>query len=157
MRVRMSLASLLLLTVVFAGLWAQENVLPKGEEELFGTWVNEKNSADVLHGQKVVVTADAMMIYSKASDLEACMQISWDISSKWADSDGNVWYNTLGTSVGGVYKGAKWQTLEKLSKSGTVWERAMNLLETGRFNPAFYPRNIDPKANYYQIFYRAGR
>ena len=129
-------------------------MIAKGEEEIYGTWVNADNRADVLHGQKAVVTADAMRIFSKASDLEPGMEVSWDITSKWTDSEGNVWYKTQGTSTGGMYLGARWQTLEKVSKSGLIWERAMNLLEMGRFNPAFYPRTMDPKGMYYRVLYR---
>jgi len=129
-------------------------VIAKGEEEIYGTWVNADNRADVLHGQKAVVTADAMRIFSKASDLEPGMEVSWDITSKWTDSEGNVWYKTFGTSTVGVFKGAKWQTLDKISKSGAVWERAANVLELGNFNPAFYPRTIDPNGAYYRILYR---
>ncbi len=56
--------------------------------------------------------------------------------------------------TGGRYKGAKWQALEKISKSGSCWERAMTLIEVGRFHPAFYPKVMDPKGNYYRVLYR---
>jgi hypothetical protein len=156
MKGRMCLAgvALLFLSMPEVRVWAQESVVAKAEEELYGTWANENNNADVLHGQKAVVTADGMKIYCKVSDPEPGMEVSWDISSKWTDSEGNVWYKTLGTGTGGLYKGANWQALEKVSKSGLIWERAMNLLELGRFNPAFYPRTIDPKGAYYRILYR---
>jgi hypothetical protein len=147
-------AAMLFLLMPEVSIWAQESVIAKGEEEIYGTWANENNRADVLHGQKVVVGPDAMRIFCKVSDPECGMEVSWDITSKWTDSEGNVWYKTLGTSTGGLYLGAKWQTLEKVSKSGKIWERAMNLLETGRFHPAFYPRTMDPKGIYYRVLYR---
>lgn len=153
-RMRFPIAALLLLSVIQVGGWAQEDVIPKGDEELYGTWVNEKNNADVFHGQKVVVTAAGMDIYSKASDPAPGMVVSWDITSKWTDSEGNVWYKTYGTSIGGVYKGANWQALEKISGSGTVWERAANYLDLGRFNPAFYPKTVDPNGASYRVLYR---
>jgi hypothetical protein len=146
--------ALLFLLMPEVRIWAQESIVAKVDEELYGTWANENSRADVLAGQKVVVAADAMKIYCKVSDQAPGMEVSWDITSKWTDSEGNVWYKTLGTSTGGLYKGAKWQTLEKVSKSGLIWERAMNLLERGRFNPAFYPRSIDPKGVYYRVLYR---
>lgn len=157
MRGRMCLFIAIQLVLSMSPVWGggkQENFVPKGKEELYGTWTNEKNSADVFHGQKVVVTAERMRIYTKVSDPAPAMEVSWEITSKWTDSEGNVWYKTLGTSIGGVYKGANWQALEKISKSGKVWERAMNLLETGKFNPAFYPRTIDPNGSYYRVLYR---
>ena len=159
MRVRTCLpgAALLLLAMIQIGGWAQEAVVPKGAEELFGTWANEKNLADVFHGQKVIVSADGMKIFCKVSDPDPRMIVTWEITGKWKDSEGNVWYKTLGTSTGGIYQGAKWQSLEKISKSGTVWERASILLETGRFNPAFYPKTIDPKGVYYRVLYRTAK
>lgn len=153
-RMRFPIAALLLLSIIQVGGWAQENVVQKGDEELYGTWVNEKNSADVFHGQKVVVTAAGMEIHGKASDPAPGMVVSWDMTSKWTDSEGNVWYKTFGTSISGAYKGANWQALEKISRSGTVWERAANYLDLGRFNPAFYPKTIDPNGAYYRVLYR---
>ena len=120
----------------------------------YGTWANEKNLADVFHGQKVIVTAEGMKIYCKISDPDPRMTVSWEITGKWKDSEGNIWYKTREISTGGIYQGAKWQSLLKISKSGTVWERATILLETGSFNPAFYPKLIDPKAVYYRVLYR---
>ena len=156
MKGRMWLAGVTLLLLLMPGVlaWAQEVILPKGEEEIYGTWVNADNRPDVLHGQKVVVAAEAMSIFCRASDLEAGMEVAWDITRKWTDAEGNTWYKTQGTSSAGMYRGARWQTLEKISKSGLVWERAMNLLETGRFHPAFYPRAMDPTGIYYRVLYR---
>ena len=153
-RMCLSVAALILLAMSPVWVCAQENVVPKSDEVLYGTWANEKNGADVCHGQKVVVTANAMEVYCKVYDPESSMEVSWEISSKWTDSEGNIWYKTFGTSTVGIFKGAKWQTLDKISKSGEVWERAANLLEMGNFNSAFYPRTIDPKGSYYRILYR---
>jgi hypothetical protein len=135
----------------------QETVLPKGAEELYGTWGNEKNLADVFHGQKVIVTAEGMKIFCKVSDPDPRMVVSWDIAGRWTDSEGNIWYKTREISTGGIYQGARWQSLQKISKSGTVWERATILLETGSFNPAFYPKTIDKKGVYYRVLYRTGK
>lgn len=135
----------------------QETVLPKGAEELYGTWANEKNLADVFHGQKVVVTAEGMKIFCKVSDPEPRMVTSWEITGKWKDSEGNTWYKTREMSTGGIYQGAKWQSLLKINKAGTVWERATTMLELGSFNAAFYPKTIDPKGVYYRVLYRTGK
>lgn len=135
----------------------QETVLPKGAEELYGTWENEKNFADVFHGQKVIVTAEGMKIFCKVSDPDPRMTVSWEITGKWKDSEGTIWYKTREISTGGSYQGAKWQSLLKISKSGTVWERATILLETGGFNPAFYPKTIETKGVYYRVLYRTAK
>jgi hypothetical protein len=152
-----SVAALFLMAMIQVKVWPQEAVVPKGAEELFGTWANEKNLADVFHGQKVIVTADGMKVFCRVSDPDPRMIVSWDITGKWTDSEGNVWYKTLGISTGGIYQGARWQSLEKISKSGTVWERATICLETGGFNPAFYPKTIDQKGVYYRVLYRTGK
>jgi hypothetical protein len=151
------IAVLLLSTMIQVRGWPQEPVIAKGAEELFGTWVNEKNAADVFNGQKVVVAADGMKVYCKVSDPAPRMIVSWEITGKWKDSEGNVWYKTLGTSTGGIYQGAKWQSLEKISRSGTVWERATICIEVGRFDPAFYPKTLDQKGVYHRILYRSGK
>ena len=156
MRGRMLLlsAALVILSMGQVRGWTQGDTVPKGDEELYGTWANEKNNADVFHGQKVVVGSEGMEIYCRVSDPAPDMVVSWEISSKWADSEGNIWYRTLGSSIAGVYKGANWQALDKISKSGAVWERAANFLDLGRFNPAFYPKTIDPNGASYRILYR---
>jgi hypothetical protein len=131
-----------------------ETVAKQSDEELYGTWVNEKALATVFYGQKSVVGPDAIDIYSQASDPAPGMVLSWEISSKWTDSEGNVWYKTFGARTAGAYPGLKFQALEKISGSGTVWERVVTVLETGRFNPAFFPRAIDPGAAYYRVLRR---
>jgi hypothetical protein len=147
-------AVMVLLSVLPAGVWAQGDVLPKGDEELYGTWVNGSGAPDLFHGQKAVVSAEEMQVFARLDDQAPGMLASWEIHRKWTDSEGNVWYETFGTATGGVYKGLNWQALEKISKSGSGWERAVNMLELGSFNPAFYPKTIDTKAAYYRVLYR---
>ena len=55
----------------------------------------------------------------------------------------------------GTYEGIKSQELYKLSKSGTIMERAWVDLGHGEFDPSKYPTEIDPKSYYYRILYRA--
>jgi hypothetical protein len=102
----------------------------KQNEQLFGTWTNEQNVGSVYDPQKVVIAIDGYKLYSKISDSVPSEENTWQIDSKWTDSEGNIWYKTFGTVTMGTYKGARWQELEKLSKSGTVWERALNALGT---------------------------
>lgn len=50
----------------------------------------------------------------------------------------------------------KTQELSKLSKSGTVMERAFVNFFIGEFDPSRYPTEIDPKLSSYRILYRMG-
>jgi hypothetical protein len=152
-----SVVVLLLASIVSVGGWSEEIVVPKGDEALYGTWANEKNLADVFHGQKVVVAAAGMKIFCKMSDPSPQMEVSWEITGKWTDTEGHTWYKTRGIGVAGIYQGCRWQALEKISKSETVWERAVIILELGRFDPSFYPKTIDPKGFYYRALYRTAK
>jgi hypothetical protein len=126
--------------------------LPKANEELYGTWINEQNGGDKYHPQKVVVTPDGYAGYSKISDSVPLFTWSLSIDKKWTDSEGGIWYKILGIGKG-VYEGEVSQELYKLSKSGTIMERAFVVV--GKFNPSDYPREIDPNSFSYRILYRA--
>lgn len=87
-RLPFPVVALILLLMVQVGGWAQLETVPKQpDEELYGSWVNAKALAYVLYGQKSVVGPDAMEIYGQASDPAPDMVVSWDISSKWTDSE----------------------------------------------------------------------
>jgi hypothetical protein len=144
----------LLLLFVFGSFCFGQNYVPSPNEELYGTWTNEQNSGDIYHPQKMVVTPDRYTLYYKISDSVPCMDNTWRIVSKWTDSEGNVWYKIFGGGIGN-WEGHNWLELDKLSKSGTVWERALSPVRD--FDPRFYPREIDPNHPYYRILYRAGK
>jgi hypothetical protein len=142
--------------LIVAGGCAPGKYVAKQNEQLYGTWTNQQNVGGVLSPQKAVVTVDGNKLYSKISDSVPSEENTFQIDSKWTDSEGNIWYKIFGTVTMGAYKGARWQELEKLSKSGTVWERALNALgASGEFNPQNYPPRIDPKYFEYRILYRA--
>lgn len=146
--------AVILLSIIALGANAQDKYLPKEHEELCGTWTNGQNGGDIFHPQKAVIIYDGYKLYSKISDSVPLEEGTFGIDSKWTDSDGNVWYKTFGTITGKVYKGYRWQEIDKLSKSGTVWERALNPIGVGDFSPGNYPTKIDLNEPFYRILYR---
>jgi len=159
--VMMVCSSLALLMLILVGGWAQAKYVPKPNEEIYGTWVNEETSAShfqALHFHKIVITADGSKDYLDVSDSVPVMDFTagavagW-IDSKWTDSEGNIWYKQFFEITNGRYKGNKMQELDKLSKFGTIWESQVSYVT--EFNANNYPTKIDPMSFTYSIFYRA--
>ena len=156
MKIRIQFLGVLLIVLAMIpfGANAQDKYVPKANEELYGTWTNEQNSKGIFHPQKIVSNADGYKLYTGISDSLAFEEGTMQIDRKWTDSEGNIWYKTFGIVTRGVYKGDRWQELDKLSKSGNVWERALTPLGTMEFNPNYFPTKIDPQQEYYRILYR---
>ena len=127
--------------------------VPKPNEECYGTWINEK-SINQGHIQKKVSTPDGNKDYLNVSDSAPIFEDEQQIYAKWTDSEGNIWYKTFGTVVAGAYKGTKWQELDKLSHSATVWEYVFTIVP--EFDPEYYPTKVDSQEMLYRIFYRVG-
>ena len=148
-------ATVIVLSILVTGGWAQQKYVPKTDEELYGTWTNGQNSGDWFRPQKLVLTADQYAVYGST---EALPTFTWmlRIDDKWTDTDGNIWYEVFAVGTG-CFKGHSTQELYKLSKSGSVMERALEMT-TGEDDPALYPKGVDPNAPVsYWILYRAGR
>lgn len=141
-----------LLALIQVGGWAQEKYVPKPNEEIYGTWVNEK-SVNFNHIQKAINTLDGWTEYFNVSDSVPLDKRKKEIDRKWTDSDGNIWYRIFGTAISGSYK-MKYKELDRLSKSGAVLESVFTEAYPD-FDSAEYPTKIDPKDTTYRIFYRA--
>ena len=132
---------------------AQYKYVPKPNEEIYGTWINQARLP-----QKEVITAEGWTEYTRMTDSEPFLQGNWEIVSKWTDSEGNIWYKSLITITGGSVgqNGLTRTELSKLSKSAEVWEHVWNwpTREQGLRQPA-YPDMIDQNNYQYGIFYRA--
>ena len=150
----MLLSSLLLVYLLPLAGYAQDKYVPKANEELYGTWTNEESLGNVYFPQKVVNFPNKYESYSKMSDADPVEVSTLGIGSKWTDTEGNIWYKTFGTVTAGAGEGCHWQELDKLSKSGTVWERVYTVIYGVDFDPKYYPTKIDPARQYYGIFYR---
>jgi len=139
--------------VLLAGaVWAQ--YVPKSNEELYGTWTNDK-TINPFHVQKRVHTADGnVKEYDDLSGSTLLAEGPSRIDKKWKDSDGNIWYEVYEKLTAGVYAGNEFQRLFKLSKSATVLEYVQY---HGYVGPNNYPTKVEPNVNSYKIFYRAAQ
>ncbi len=129
-----------------------QEYIPKPDEEIYGTWVNEKKLP-----QKEIVTAEKWEEYNRSSDSDPFYVGTWEITARWTDSQGNIWYRTLVTIIGGEggVVGTKRVELSRISRSGAVWEHQWRWLGAGQDREApRYPEEIDSKAAEYGIFTR---
>ncbi len=149
--------SALMFVLTLITLWGctKGNYVAKPNEELYGTWTNESMTV-----QKETISATGYKAFSHISDSDSNAEATTQITNKWKDSEGNIWYKTLGTGTSGEWDGYKWQTLQKLSKSGTMREEVVHVIGTVKsespFDPKSYPPTIDPKSPNYSLYYRAG-
>jgi hypothetical protein len=146
---------MILLSIITFGANAQDKYVPKPNEELYGTWTSKQNVEDFFHPQKIVNTADGYKNYAKISNSVPFEEGTEQIDSKWTDTEGNIWYKTFSTVTIGVYKGYRFQSLVKISKSGTISESVSISIAHQDFKPAYYPTKIDPNDSTYKIMFRA--
>jgi hypothetical protein len=137
---------------------AQEKYVPKANEELFGTWTDEKNDKSYYRPQKEVISVDGFKRFPNMTDPLPSEEATLKVDSKWIDSEGNIWYKTSGQVTTGVYKGWTFQELDRLSKSGRVFESVFTALGVkGEYKPAFYPKTIGTHDQTYMILYKEGK
>ncbi len=128
-------------------------------EELSGTWINEK-----MTNQKIAVDAGSLREFNIPSNPSPDIQGIVQITKKWTDSEGSVWYWTCDTidNWWGL-KAVPHQTLHKVSKSGTVWEQVglwVDKFDNRNFptkiDSSLVPRPYDPLSGY-RVYYRSGK
>ncbi|MEE9580732.1 MAG: hypothetical protein V3V74_05410 [Nitrosomonadaceae bacterium] len=115
--------------------------IPKSNEEIYGTWINE----DMITQKLIYYYWGYAEIYREVSQETPTYKFTFTIVEKWSDSKGNVWYKTFnrGNAAIGI---EFWIT--KISNTGTVYESVSNV---GEF-PTKDELNID---NFnYVIYYR---
>ena len=108
--------------------------VPKPNEELYGTWINES-----IRYQKLVVFAGGFKEYLSVADAEQDWETTEQISAKWKDGDGNIWYKTFDLYTIGQLKGTKMQYLWKIS-SGSQIERRGEAVKD--FNEKSFPIDL---------------
>ena len=147
-----------LLLLVLLGGCGPAKYTPKANEELYGTWINKSYSGQYdptdAHPQKEVIDSNGYHVFRFVDDSAQYFVGAEIITSKWTDSEGNIWYKT--------YKGA-WTDpkskpvvplfLYKLSKSATVRESAYEIRDT--YTPNAFPAKIDSKDSSYLVYTRA--
>ncbi|MGA2765875.1 MAG: hypothetical protein ABSG17_21215 [Spirochaetia bacterium] len=156
MKTRMMILAVLLsfLTLIMLGSCGPGKYVPKANEEIYGTWTNEKYgimNAKIYSPQKEIIDASGYTAYQSTSDHNPSAKGPETIVSKWTDSEGNIWYKTLATGSNGEQVFTR-QALEKLSKFATVRECMYSWLP--KLNPDSYPKDIDPVEPEYKIYYR---
>lgn len=150
--------SVMMVALAHGGGWAQSRYVPKENEELFGTWTNEQNDKSYYRPQKEVISVDGFRRYPNMSDPLPSEEATLKIDSKWIDSEGNIWYKTFGQVTTGVYKGWTFQELDRLSKSGMVFESVFAALGiNGKYDPTYYPTAIGAYDPTYMILYKEGK
>ena len=133
--------------------WNPVHYAPKPDEEIYGTWTNDKEY-NLIGFQKTVISADGWKNYTNITDSVPMEEGTSQIESKWTDSDGNIWYKSFGIANGRGFKNAKVQSLTRISKSGTVLE-VVARPALSKFDSDKYPTMIDPNDPNYAIYYRA--
>ena len=149
----MLICAMLLGYLIPFGANAQDKYVPKPNEELYGTWTNSENDP-TWQMQKEIVSADGYKDYAKTIDTVPFQESTLHMDSKWTDSEGNIWYKVYGILTSGPYAGYNWQTLVKLSKSGTVRESQRST--AAQYDPEWYPTELKPGDTFYSIHYRLG-
>jgi hypothetical protein len=129
---------------------AQDKYVPRDDEEFYGTWIN-KNNPSV---QKIAVFAGGYKEYSRVADAEPVRELTVELTSKWRDADGNVWYKALTSVTSGADKGVIRQELYEVSDSGKTWQIAF--YPVFNYDPDNYPKELNPKSLLYRILYRTG-
>ena len=115
-----------------------------GAEELYGIWKNEDyNQTDPASDRyaKLVFNQDGTVSsYISTTTKTMRWMGSFEITEKWTDTDGNIWYK-LSSTIKGTYSSEPFYWTVRISSSGKT-------LEYG-FSGSDYPNEKDLKNSYY--------
>jgi len=136
----------ILIVLAFTLGYAEEEkaYVPKDDEELYGTWVNEDYSGGLSGSQKRSINPDGTCeIFMKVTDttLES-WKGRFTIIDKWTDSQGSIWYKIHYE----ITSGPTDYSLARISSSGSVYEEVNS--------KADYPTEMDTGHYTYRIYYR---
>ena len=142
--------------LVAAGIFAQDRQVSKANEELSGTWTNEK-SINTFHIQKMIIAADQLKEYHEVSDASPYVEATQQIDGRWSDSEGELWYKISGRIKTGPWGGRNYKALLKLTVSASVLEMVVSAND-GDSASFDYPAKIEKYSAYnggYRLFHRA--
>ena len=146
-----------LLVLVLLGGCGPTKYTPKPNEELYGTWVNKSYSGHYdltdAHPQKEVIDSNGYHVFRFVDDAAVYFAGVETITSKWTDSEGNIWYKTYKGAWTNGTKPAVPHFLYKLSKSATVRESVYTIRDS--YTPGAFPSKVDPKDSSYLVYTRA--
>jgi hypothetical protein len=111
-----------------------------GAEELYGTWKNEDcNTTDCF--AKLVFNQDGTCSsYDTTTTKNMRWMASFEITEKWTDTDGNIWYK-LSTTIKGPYGTEAHYWTVNISNSGKSLEYGVSSSD--------YPKEKDLKKAYW--------
>ncbi len=132
--------------------FAQEKYVPTPNEEIYGTWINEK-----MNPPKEMKNPDGSFAdYFPITYAKPFMGGTEEIFKRWTDSEGNVYYDTFVTYTFGSPMISRTQNFCKVSKSGTVLE--VIWVSVSDFAPDKFPTpetEVNKMTSGYLIYYRA--
>jgi hypothetical protein len=140
-----------LFIILFAVGCAPRPYRMSAHEEIFGTWTSTQRSP-----HKIVMLPNGTWeeyIYEK--DVDPTYKGIYQIVEKWKDAEGNLWYKEIITLTFGTGKGEMTQELDKIDRSGDVWEFCFNYIS--KYDPHNFPKEINSKDYNYGIYKRSGR
>jgi hypothetical protein len=115
-----------------------------GAEELFGTWKNEDyNTTDPASDRyaKLVFNQDGTVSsYLSTTTKTMRWMGSYEITKKWTDTDGNIFYK-FSSTMKGTYSSDQFYWTVRISNSGKTLEYA--------FSSSDYPNEKELKKAYY--------
>jgi len=118
--------------------------IPSEKEELYGTWVNKKYTGEQYSQKIEMYDWGYYEVYAKVTDT-FFVNGTYIIVDKWTDSAGNIWYKEYIRGRNELYPIFE---LDKISKSGTVWEYVIG------YDDFPTADNMNSKNPYYRIRYR---
>jgi hypothetical protein len=119
--------------------------VPKENEELYGTWVNEEYNSSTAHARWDYNSDGTWASYSWVP-AEPTWKGKYSITGKWTDKSGDVWYKITWVNEGW---GTSGYGLIRIGDSGSTMESAYHMNE--------YPTKIDSTQSFWQyggIHYR---
>ena len=120
---------------------------PKDNEEIYGTWVNEKydgaQSGRPKRARSEWKSDGTFAIYQKSYHDKPALYGTYSITEKWTDK-GDVWYKVAVRIESYKRDG---YSLVRISDSGSTWESV--------YSSNTYPKKIDRDEPYYSgVLYR---
>jgi len=116
----LAVAFLVFTVIVFA---EEKAYVPKDNEEIYGTWVNEKYDSTKWHARWDIKSDGTWASYQNSNNTKPAWRGTYSIVQKWADK-GKVWYKI--TFKNQTYN-LNCYALTCLSDSGSTMESAHSL------------------------------
>lgn len=143
--------SVLTCSALLVGGCSPGKYVAKANEEIYGTWTNEDSAQ-----QKLVISPSGWLIYAYKDDASEIWGGTGQIMQKWTDSQGAVWYKTFSTITSGYggSRGARSQSLYRLTKGGTVLETQEAVVAD--YDQKQFPAKIDSSdRDNYRMYFRS--